>query len=74
MASNEKTVQLLDVGANIRTRYLEQAKKCQTWFIFEALRVLNESESGYRVSQNKRLAVEFALMRLCDLEEEKKND
>ena len=74
VASDEKTVQLIDVGASIRTRYLEQAKKCQAWFIFEALKVLNEAETGYRASQNKRLAVEFALMRLCNLEYEKKNE
>ena len=74
MASDEKTVQLIDVGASIRTRYLEQAKKCQSWFIFEALKVLNDAEANYRTSQNKRLAVEFALMRLCNIEYEKKNE
>lgn len=74
VSSNVSTVQLLDASATIRTHYLEQAKKCQSWFIFDALKVLNEAESNYRVSQNKRLAVEFALMRLCNLEAEKKNE
>lgn len=74
VSSNEQTVCLLDASANIRTHYLEQAKKCQAWFIFDALKVLNEAEANYRISQNKRLAVEFALMRLCNLEAEKKNE
>lgn len=74
VSSNEQTVRLLDAGANIRTHYLEQSKKCEPWFIFDALKVLNEAEANYRISQNKRLAVEFALMRLCNLEAEKKNE
>lgn len=74
VASNEKSVQLIDAGASIREKYLEQAKKCQGWFVFDALKVLNEAESGYRLSQNKRLAVEYALMRLSNLEYEKKNE
>ncbi len=74
VASNEKTVQLLDVGGAIKTHYLEQSKKCQAWYMFDALTVLSSAEVNYRTSQNKRLAVEFALMRLCNLEEEKKNE
>lgn len=74
VSANEQTVRLLDAGANIRTHYLEQSKKCEPWFIFDALKVLNEAEANYRISQNKRLAVEFALMRLCNLEAEKKNE
>ncbi len=74
VSSNEKTVQLLDVGDSIKVRYLEQAKKCESWFIFDALKTLNEAEAGYRTSQNKRLAVEYTLIRLCNLIAEKKNE
>ena len=74
IASNEKTAQLLDVGASIRTNYIEQAKACEPWFIYEALKIINEAETGYRMSQNKRLSVEYALIRLCNIEYEKKNE
>ena len=74
VASNEKTAQLLDVGASIRTNYIEQAKACEPWFIYEALKIINEAETGYRMSQNKRLSVEYALIRLCNIEYEKKNE
>lgn len=74
VASDEKTAQLLDVGATTRAQYLEQSKKCESWFIFEALKILNDAEAGYRMSQNKRLAVEFALMKLCNINYEKKNE
>jgi DNA polymerase III subunit gamma/tau len=74
VAGSDKTVQLLEVGANIRVHYLEQAKKCQPWFIFDALKTTNEAEINYRASQNKRLTVELALLKLCNLEAEKKKE
>ncbi len=74
VAANEQTAQLLDAAASIRTRYIEQSKTCETWFVYEALKIVNEAETNYRVSQNKRLAVEYALIRLCNIEYEKKNE
>jgi len=74
VAANEQTAQLLDAAASIRARYIEQSKTCETWFVYEALKIVNEAETNYRVSQNKRLAVEYALIRLCNIEYEKKNE
>jgi DNA polymerase-3 subunit gamma/tau len=67
VAHDEKTVHLLEVGANIKLQYLEQAKKCAPWFLFQALKTTNESEINYRGSQNKRLTVELGLITLCNL-------
>lgn len=72
VAKCETTVQLIEVGANIKTQYLEQAKKCEPWFIFEALKICNEGEMQYRSSQNKRLTVELTLIKLCNIFAEKK--
>lgn len=72
VAQNEKTVQLLEVGANIKIQYLEQSKKCTPWFLFQALQTTNRSEIDYRTSQNKRLTVELSLITLCNLLELKK--
>jgi len=67
VAQDEKTVNLLEVGVNIKAQYLEQAKNCTPWFIFQALKITNDSEINYRSSQNKRLTVELALISLCNL-------
>ncbi len=72
VAADEKTVQLIEVGANIKTQYLEQSKKCEPWFIFDALKITNEGELQYRSSQNKRLTVELTLIKLCNIFAEKK--
>jgi DNA polymerase-3 subunit gamma/tau len=67
VAKDEKTVQLLEVGANIKQQYIEQAKKCTPWFLFQALKTASEAELNYKGSQNKRLTVELALIHLCNL-------
>ncbi len=67
VASDEKTINLLEVGANIKLQYLEQTKKCTPWFLFQALKATNEAEINYRGSQNKRLTVELCLITLCNL-------
>ena len=72
VAKDEKTVQLLEVGATIKTQYIEQAKECAPWFLFQALKVANDAELSYKSQQNKRLAVELALIKLCNLIAEKK--
>ncbi len=72
VAQDEKTVNLIEVGANIKAQYLEQSKKCSPWFLFQALKTTNEAEINYRQSQNKRLTVELAIITLCNLLEIKK--
>lgn len=67
VAQDEKTIHLLEVGANIKQQYLEQAKKSTPWFLFQALKTANEAEINYKSSQNKRLTVELALINLCNL-------
>jgi DNA polymerase-3 subunit gamma/tau len=72
VAQDEKTIQLLEVGAAIKTNYLEQSKKCSARFLFQAINLCNEAEMQYRNSQNKRLSVELALINLSQLLTEKK--
>ena len=72
VTQDEKTLNLLEVGVNIKTQYTEQSKKCTPWFLFQALKITNESEINYRSSQNKRLTVELALITLCNLNALKK--
>ena len=72
VSQDSKTVQLLEVGAAIKSHYLEQAKKCTPRFLFQAINISNEAEIQYRSSINKRLTVELALINLSQLISEKK--
>jgi len=66
------TIILLEVGASIRTKYLEQAAKCPPEFLFMAIKISNDCDLDYRESKNKRLLVELALIRITQLSDSKK--
>ena len=66
------TLQLLEVGAEIAERYKLQAASCPAEFIYSALKISNECDLNYRISKNKRLLVELALIRICQLTDTKK--
>ena len=58
---------LLNLPDSLRARYAEQASRCSVRFIFDALGVVSQCESGYRTATNQRLHIEFSLMRLSFL-------
>lgn len=58
---------LLELPDSLKKRYKEQADRCPLNFLYEALSITTQCESGYRASVNPRLHIEFALMRLCFL-------
>lgn len=66
------TIQLLEVGSEIAERYKSQAASCPAEFIFAALKISNDCDLNYRISKNKRLLVELALIRICQLTGDKK--
>lgn len=66
------TLELLEVGADIGKRYQQQAQLCSSEFLFQALKISNECDLNYRISKNKRLLVEIALIRMCQITDEKK--
>ncbi|MFP4025069.1 MAG: DNA polymerase III subunit gamma/tau [Thiohalospira sp.] len=66
------TLQLLEVGVNIRDRYKQQTASCQPDFLFQALEISNKCDVSYRLSRNKRLHVELAIIELCNITLEKK--
>ena len=69
-----KTISLLEVGADIGRRYQEQARNCDDAFLIQALKITNDCELNYRISNSKRLHVELSLIRLSQLTDEKKKD
>lgn len=66
------TIQLLEVGGEIKERYKQQAQSCPHDFLLEALKISNECDLQYKGSQNKRLLVELALIRIAQLTLKKK--
>ncbi len=72
VCKSQSTVQLLEVGQNIKEKYLEQSAKCNDSFIFEALGACNAADVSYRTSKNPRLHIELTLIKICNLGNEKK--
>jgi DNA polymerase-3 subunit gamma/tau len=72
VSKDPQTIALLEVGADIGERYKAQAQLCTPEFLFQALKISNDCDIDYRLSKNKRLLVELALIRLCQLTDEKK--
>lgn len=58
---------LLELPDSLKVKYNEQADKCPLQFLYDALSVTTQCESGYKESINPRLHIEFALMKLCFL-------
>jgi DNA polymerase-3 subunit gamma/tau len=69
-----KTISLMEVGADIGKRYQNQAQNCEDVFLLQALKITNDCELNYRISNNKRLHVELCLIRLSQLTDEKKKE
>ncbi len=66
------TVQLLEVGGDIRERYKAQGASAPHEFLLEALQLSNECDYQYKTSQSKRLSVELTLARIAQLTLKKK--
>jgi DNA polymerase-3 subunit gamma/tau len=66
------TVQLLEVGGDIRERYRAQAARAPHDFLIDALSLSTECEYQYKTSQNKRLIIELTLARIAQLTLKKK--
>ncbi len=66
------TVQLLEVGGEIKERYKQQAELAGSDFLLDALQISNECDYQYKLSQNKRLLVELAIIRIAQLTLKKK--
>ncbi|WP_353120899.1 DNA polymerase III subunit gamma/tau [Dysgonomonas capnocytophagoides] len=67
LCKDPKTAEMFEVGASIRQRYIETAKKCSNEFLYKAIDIVNESDLNYRLSRNKRLLSDLTIIRLCQL-------
>ncbi|CCX77692.1 DNA polymerase III, subunit gamma and tau [Parabacteroides johnsonii DSM 18315] len=67
VCKDEATLILFEVGASIRERYKEMAKRCSDGLLFKAIELANTCDLNYRASRNKRLLLELTLIQLCQL-------
>jgi DNA polymerase III subunit gamma/tau len=68
VGKDPKTVTLLEVGGNIRGKYLTQSQACKVDVLLKLLDINNRCDIDYRNSNNKRLHLELALMKMCTIE------
>jgi DNA polymerase III subunit gamma/tau len=69
VCKDEKAASLLEVVENFKEKYIETSRKTPAAFLVSALNILNEAEVNYRAARNKRLHVEFSLIKLCYLQQ-----
>ena len=67
MAKDPQTLPLLEVSDQQRQRYQEQARHCETRFLYQALKLMNQCDINYRQSSNKRLLVELTLIEIAQI-------
>ncbi len=65
VCKDPETIQLLEVGNNIRDKYKGQSTETSVSFLIKGLTILNKTDTNYKASKNQRLQVELALMQLC---------
>ena len=67
VSKDVQTLPLLETSDAIRAKYAAQAQHCHPMWLFQALDILNTCDINYRTARNKRLTVELALVKLCQL-------
>ena len=67
VSQDPATVQLIEAGAEVAQRYQKQAAQCKPYFLYNAVMIANDCDFNYRNSRNKRLSVEIAIIRICQL-------
>ncbi|MAP79497.1 MAG: DNA polymerase III subunit gamma/tau [Aequorivita sp.] len=67
VCKNQETINLLEVGEQVKAMYFEQSQKADTTFLVQAIEIANACDLKYKTSQNQRLLVELCLMQLASL-------
>jgi DNA polymerase-3 subunit gamma/tau len=67
VSKTESTIALLEVGDQIKQKYLEQSRKASQSFLLEGINLANDCDLKYKTSKNQRLLVELCLMQLASI-------
>lgn len=77
VCQNQETIELLEVGEQVKTLYFEQSQKASYSFLIDAIELTNTCDLKYKTSRNQRLLVELCLLQLASLtarDEKKKSN
>ena len=67
VAANPHTSVLLEASEDVCKRYVEQAHKCSTSFLYKAMDICNYCDINYRTAGNKQFFVELSLIKICQI-------
>ena len=75
LAKDPKTIELLEVGKELKSEYIQITEKLLHTKLLEAIEIINKSEINFKNVKNKRVHVELILMQLASIHfyREKKN-
>ncbi|MBK6732064.1 MAG: DNA polymerase III subunit gamma/tau [Bacteroidetes bacterium] len=65
VCKDPKTIKLLELSETVIEKYQHQSEIVSASFLLSGLNILNQADVQYRISKNKRLHVELALLKLC---------
>jgi len=67
VCQHTSTMHLIEVGNDVKEKYVEQAKKTSSAFLLKALDLANDCDLKYKTSKNQRLLVELTLLKLASI-------
>ena len=67
-------ISLIEFTGALLERYREQAKRCNTTFLFGAISLLSDADGKLRTASNQRLLVELTLMKIAAMAQKKNSD
>lgn len=67
VAKDAATIALLEVGDTAKKQYLQQSAKSDVRFLFQAIDLANDCDLKYKTSNNQRLSVELALLKIASI-------
>ena len=67
VCKNQETIDLLEVGEQVKTMYLNQSKNTSASFLIEGIEIANTCDLKFKTSRNQRLLVELCLMQLASI-------
>lgn len=67
VCQNQETINLLEVGEQVKTMYFEQSQNAPYNFLLEAIEIANTCDLQYKTSRNQRLLVELCLLQLASI-------
>ncbi len=77
VCKSQETIQLLEVGEQVKTMYFKQSQEATHSFLMDGIELANTCDLKFKVSRNQRLLVELCLLQLASLtarDEKKKSE